>query len=79
MSHMIEAIELTRDYVEGMDKATFLADRRTQQAVIMNILIIGEAATNARWRKMIRVPALRDHRAAVTASGKIAAGSIRSS
>jgi len=45
ISHMIEAIELARGYVEGMDKATFLADRRTQQAVIMNILIIGEAAT----------------------------------
>lgn len=42
---MIEAIELARSYVEGMDKTTFLADRRTQQAVIMNILIIGEAAT----------------------------------
>ena len=28
-----------------MDKQDFLADKRTQQAVIMNLVIIGEAAT----------------------------------
>jgi uncharacterized protein with HEPN domain len=28
-----------------MDKDTFLADRRTQQAVILNLIILGEAAT----------------------------------
>ena len=28
-----------------MDKQTFLKDRRTQQAVIYNIMIIGEAAS----------------------------------
>ena len=32
-------------FVEGMDKDDFLADKRTQQAVIMNLVIIGEAAT----------------------------------
>ena len=45
MDHMVEAIDLALGYVDGMDKATFLDDRRTQQAVIMNILVIGEAAT----------------------------------
>lgn len=45
LSHMIEAVALAQSYVEGMDKATFLDDRKTQQAVIMNIPIIGEAAT----------------------------------
>lgn len=28
-----------------MDQAAFLADKRTQQAVILNLVIIGEAAT----------------------------------
>ena len=31
-------------FVEGLSKGDFLADRRTQQAVIMSLVIIGEAA-----------------------------------
>jgi uncharacterized protein with HEPN domain len=41
---MLEAARLTTSYVEGMDEAEFLADSRTQQAVAMNLIIIGEAA-----------------------------------
>ena len=36
---------LASSYVEGLDNDGFLADRRTQQAVILNIVVIGEAAT----------------------------------
>jgi uncharacterized protein with HEPN domain len=32
-------------FVEGQSKAAFLEDKRTQQAVIMSLIIIGEAAT----------------------------------
>ena len=32
-------------FVEGLDKDDFHADKRTQQAVIMSLVIIGEAAT----------------------------------
>ncbi len=32
-------------FVEGLAKDDFLADKRTQQAVIMNLIIIGESAT----------------------------------
>ncbi len=32
-------------FVEGLDKVDFLEDKRTQQAVIMSLVIIGEAAT----------------------------------
>ena len=32
-------------FVEGLAKDDFLADKRTQQAVIMSLIIIGEAAT----------------------------------
>lgn len=45
IEHMLEAARLASAYAEGLDKQSFLADRRTQQAIIMNIIIIGEAAT----------------------------------
>jgi uncharacterized protein with HEPN domain len=45
LDHMLEAIGLIRSYVEGFSKEDFLADRRTQQAVILNIVVIGEAAS----------------------------------
>jgi uncharacterized protein with HEPN domain len=32
-------------FVDGLSKETFLIDKRTQQAVIMSLLIIGEVAT----------------------------------
>jgi uncharacterized protein with HEPN domain len=41
---MLAAARETRGFVEGLNRETFLADRRTQQAVVMNLLIIGEAA-----------------------------------
>ncbi|MDO8932597.1 MAG: DUF86 domain-containing protein [Rhodocyclaceae bacterium] len=43
---MLDAVRLARSYVEGMARADFLADRKTQQAVILNIVVIGEAATH---------------------------------
>lgn len=45
LGHMLEATQQACSYVEGMSKDEFLADKRTQQAVILNIVIIGEAAT----------------------------------
>jgi uncharacterized protein with HEPN domain len=42
---MLEAAQQACSYVEGLEKDDFLADKRTQQAVILNIVIIGEAAT----------------------------------
>lgn len=33
------------DFVDGLSKADFFEDKRTQQAVIMSLIIIGEAAT----------------------------------
>jgi uncharacterized protein with HEPN domain len=33
-----------RHFVDGMSKEDFLADKRTQQAVVMSLVIIGEAA-----------------------------------
>jgi uncharacterized protein with HEPN domain len=44
LSHMLEAARLAREYVEDSVKADFLNDRRTQQAVVLNLITIGEAA-----------------------------------
>jgi uncharacterized protein with HEPN domain len=45
LSHMLDALRLARSYTATQTKEDFLGDRKTQQAVILNILIIGEAAT----------------------------------
>ncbi|HES77209.1 MAG TPA: DUF86 domain-containing protein [bacterium] len=45
IEHIREAARLALSYTEGMQHADFLADTRTQQAVVMNLIIIGEAAT----------------------------------
>lgn len=45
LDHMLEAARLACSFVDGISKDDFLADKRTQQAVILNIVIIGEAAT----------------------------------
>ena len=42
---ILEAIPQACRYFEGMRKEDFLADKRTQQAVILNLIIIGEVAT----------------------------------
>jgi len=41
---ILQAITFLRDYVKGMDYTDFEADRKTQDAVIRNLEIIGEAA-----------------------------------
>lgn len=45
LDHIIEAARLACSYVQELGKEDFLADKRTQQAVVLNIVVIGEAAT----------------------------------
>lgn len=45
LSHMQQAATDARDFVDGMTKDEFASDKRTQQAVIMSLIIIGEAVT----------------------------------
>jgi uncharacterized protein with HEPN domain len=45
LDHMRQAATDACAFVEGLSKEAFLADKRTQQAVIMNLIVIGEAAT----------------------------------
>ncbi|WP_225783625.1 DUF86 domain-containing protein [Xenophilus sp. Marseille-Q4582] len=44
LRHIQEAAEQTLAYIAGMDLAAFQADRRTQQAVLFNFVILGEAS-----------------------------------
>jgi uncharacterized protein with HEPN domain len=54
---MREAAGQALVYTEGMAKEDFLADKRTQQAVILNLIILGEAVTK-----------LMDHHPALSAA-----------
>jgi uncharacterized protein with HEPN domain len=45
LDHMQQAASDACQFVRGLDKGGFLADKRTQQAVVMSLIIIGEAAT----------------------------------
>jgi uncharacterized protein with HEPN domain len=46
LGHIVEAIERIHRYVEDLSEVDFLNDEKTQDAVIRNFEIIGEAARN---------------------------------
>jgi uncharacterized protein with HEPN domain len=50
LDHMQQATADVISFVDGLNHADFLNDKRTQQAVIMNLIIIGEAATKVMER-----------------------------
>lgn len=45
LEHIQQAATDACGFVDGLAKEDFLKDKRTQQAVIMSLIIIGEAAT----------------------------------
>ncbi|WP_176058373.1 DUF86 domain-containing protein [Paraburkholderia sp. BCC1876] len=45
LDHMQQAATDAISFLDGLSKDSFLEDKRTQQAVIMSLIIIGEAAT----------------------------------
>ena len=45
LEHIQQAATDACDFVEGLSKDQFLTNKRTQQAVIMSLIVIGEAAT----------------------------------
>jgi Protein of unknown function DUF86 len=55
LNHIEEAAKLARQYVDGMSQESFLKDRRIQQAIVLNLMTIGEAAarmqTNTGFRR----------------------------
>ena len=63
LDDILDAIHQIQIYVEGLDEESFGSDRKTQDAVIRNLEIIGEAvgnlpneiqdaATEIEWRKI---------------------------
>jgi uncharacterized protein with HEPN domain len=45
LEHMQQAAADACSFVDGLDKEGFLSDKRTQRAVVMSLIVIGEAAT----------------------------------
>jgi uncharacterized protein with HEPN domain len=50
LEHILAAIGRINAYTSAMDEAGFITDQKTQDAVIRNFQIIGEAAQNVRQR-----------------------------
>lgn len=48
LRHILDAVGRIRRYVAGMDRQAFLADEKTQDAVIRQFEIIGEACKQLR-------------------------------
>lgn len=44
IEHIRQACADACAFINGMTKASFLSDKRTQNAVVMSLMIIGEAA-----------------------------------
>ncbi|MEW6691143.1 MAG: DUF86 domain-containing protein [Pseudomonadota bacterium] len=44
LEHVVAAIERIKSYTASLDKAAFCTDQKTQDAVIRNLEVIGEAA-----------------------------------
>ncbi|WP_156472775.1 DUF86 domain-containing protein, partial [Ferrovum myxofaciens] len=61
LEHLQQAATDACAFVEGLGKADFLEDKRTQQAVIMSLIIIGEAATKVMdsYRTARKAPSFR--------------------
>jgi uncharacterized protein with HEPN domain len=45
LDHMRLAIADAQSFTEGMAQLDFFQDKRTQQAVVMSLIVLGEAAT----------------------------------
>ena len=46
LDDILESIDRIGEYVQGMDEEAFGSDRKTQDAVIRNLEVIGEASRN---------------------------------
>jgi uncharacterized protein with HEPN domain len=44
LDHIHQAASDARSFIEGLGKNEFVADKRTQNAVVMSLIVIGEAA-----------------------------------
>lgn len=73
LDDILEAIAKIRDYTDGLDYVTFTKDAKTQDAVVRNLEIIGEAAgrlpgsvlaasPETEWRKIVGLRNILAHK-----------------
>ncbi len=48
LEHIAQAVANIHEYTAGMDAPAYIADRKTQDAVVRNFEVIGEACNNVR-------------------------------
>ncbi len=56
LDDILEAIEIIREYVKGMDERAFIADRKTMDATIRHLLVLGEAVSRLSTETMSKTP-----------------------
>ena len=58
LEQILESIGKIRQFVNGIDRATFLEDQKTQSAVIMQLALIGELAkkVSAPTKQAVKIP-----------------------
>ena len=72
LDDILEAISQIQEYTAGVEYSTFTKDRRTQDAVVRNLEIIGEAAgrlpgtmkdvaAEVEWRKIVALRNILAH------------------
>ncbi|MBS1792303.1 MAG: DUF86 domain-containing protein [Acidobacteria bacterium] len=49
LRHILDAVERIERYLQGFEKQNFQTDEKTQDAVVRQMEIIGEAATSLTW------------------------------
>lgn len=56
LGHILEAIDLIQTYVADIDRESFLDDRRTNEAVLFRLSVIGEAIVHVEREILDRHP-----------------------
>ena len=56
IDHIQQAAADVCSFVEGLDRDDFLTDKRTQQAVILSLIVIGEAVTKIIGQAVLFIP-----------------------
>lgn len=59
LDHIWQAATDACSFIDGMSKADFLSDKRTQSAVVMSLVVIGEAATKVMVATLILPGSIR--------------------
>jgi uncharacterized protein with HEPN domain len=59
VEHMLDAAQAIQQFVSGMSEEEFVSDRRTRDAVVRNLEVLGEAAKNSLTCNRMSFPAFQ--------------------